>query len=262
MSSETPGSRRRESRARPSSASSPTWQRLRGTGRRLGKKGRAVLVGAAGAAGLALLTGFFGLLGGRIFPGVVDVVVPSPPPPPPLSVSVLEAGAFVPATLLGEGAPYLVPTGSARPQDVPDSALDDWNVYREWVLTHGGEAAAETAFRLDLRAATPEPVIIHGLRVQIVESAAGTARGWFRDPEPGCGLEPVRYAEVNFDSAQKRVTWWDMDGESSTRPPTLSITNKDTETIELKVTTQRRDVSFKIFVLYNAPGGAGGTSGQ
>lgn len=233
-----------------------SWPWLRLALRRLGVRWWGVLLAAAGAVALSLLTGFFGVIGERIFPGLVDRFVPTPEPPPPLSVRVLGPGGFQPTSLTGN-EPYLLSDSGTNPSDVPAAAVQDSDAYREWATSHGGQPAGEYALRLDLRAATSEPVIIHGLRVRTVSNAPSASKGWFRDPEAGCGGEPVRFTRVDFDQSGARMTWWDPDEEAAVDPPTLTVTSSDTETIELKVATRVRDVSFQILVLYDAPAGSG-----
>jgi len=233
-----------------------TWPWFRAAGRRLGVRGWAVLLTAAGAVGLSLLTGFFGLIGDRVFPELINRVVPSPTPPPPLSVRVLQPGEFVARSLAGD-EPYLLADGMADPREVPAAALQDSGTYREWAIAHGGQLAGEYAIRLDLRGSTSEPVIIHGLRVRMVSNVPSASKGWFRDPQPGCGGEPVRFAEVHFDRSGPKTTWWDPESGDSVDPPTLTVTSADTETIEVKLSTRVQDVAFQILVLYDASDGSG-----
>jgi hypothetical protein len=233
----------------PPAPAGPRW--LRGLGR-----GARLLFGALAALGLvSLVVGTVYVL--RVEPWVKDRLVGESR----LSVEVLSQTQFTP---LGpaHGPIWLLPDDVAV-EDVPADLLtpDRRAGYDQWARGAGGVAAYTASFRVVIRAVSDPPVLINGIRVDVV-SRDEPAEGWFRVPEIGCGVQPVRRLAVDLDRSPVRPEFFDVDPATGEPLPvrpdlTLRVSPDDPEVLEVNAATRRHDVRFTIALLYQSESGPG-----
>lgn len=113
-------------------------------------------------------------------------------------------------------------------------------------------AAQTLALRLSVRAADEAPVILHGLRVDVVKREK-PLEGWFFYPEHACGGQPVRSVSVVLDEEPV------VPRTDGGRPfdVTLRVTRADPEVYEIHATTYANYVEFRLTLLYDSETGTG-----
>lgn len=215
---------------------------LNRTWARLGPLWRAVVA-------LGLVAAVIGTIYSTLIePKVKDVIAG----PSRLEVAVLQPGEFTISGLAHSGA-WIFPTGSPGPEDLPSSTVqggsDEFNA---WALEQGGVAAQTLALRLSVRAADEAPVILHGLRVDVVKREK-PLEGWFFYPEHACGGQPVRSVSVFLD--EEPVVPRDDRGKPF--DVTLRVTRADPEVYEIHATTDANYVEFRLTLLYDSETGTG-----
>ncbi len=211
------------------------WTRLGSLGQTMIALG---LVAAVGGTAYAML----------IEPKVEDVIVGRSR----LQVTVLRQGEFTIRGLAHDGA-WIFPTGSPGPEEVPSSTIREGSgALNTWALEHGGVAAETLALRLSVRARDESPVILHGLRVDVVKREK-PLDGWFFYPEHGCGGQPVREVSVFLD--EEPVV--PLDSRGKPFDITLRVTKADPEVYEIHATTYASYVEFRLTLLYDSESGAG-----
>jgi hypothetical protein len=149
---------------------------------------------------------------------------------------------------------YVIPqTRAARPPQLTEAELNSGIAIDEWARGHGGVPGSPGIVRLQLRAATDEPVIVNAIRVNVVDRT-DPVQGWFV-ANPGCGAEPVRIANVDLDASPPTVQY-EGSGPPS-RQLTLSVTRTDVELVELHASTRKATVDWTAEVFYSGPDGDG-----
>lgn len=115
-----------------------------------------------------------------------------------LQVQVISQPDFVPLGLVHSGI-YLFPQGATTPAAVPADVRSRQRMtdYERWAQQSGGVPAQTLAMRMTVRAAGDTPVVLNGLRVEVVRRSAPLI-GWFRVPEG---------AAVSSRSGPSRSTW-------------------------------------------------------
>lgn len=182
-------------------------------------------------------------------------------PSPPLKVQVISQPQFVPEGLVHSGI-YLFAGSDPSPADVPADlrGLDHMAAYEKWAQSKGGVPAQTLALRMTVRAAGSAPVVLNGLRIDVVRRSASLS-GWFRSPDAGCGVQPVRTIEIDLDKNPVRPMLIEVDATGQEKPPrpfrTLRVTRTDIEVFEIHAQTVRSDVEFKMTLLYQSENGAG-----
>jgi hypothetical protein len=250
------GQRPKHRRAEPgpgSAAGSQRWVTR-------GSRARTILIAAITSLGL------IGLLGGTLYtlvlrPRVEDVLVGKSR----LKVAVLEQGQFTPRGLPHSGM-FLFQDGAVDPGDVPPGLRDISAAAKRntWALAHGAVPAETLALRLTIRAAGDTPVILQGLRVDDVKRSTPLA-GWFVVPDTGCGGQPVRTIDLDFDREPMTPMLSDPDpdagGGGGARPKpfdeTYRVTQSDPEVFEIHARSLKHTVSFKLVLLYDSESGNG-----
>jgi hypothetical protein len=232
--------RRAPARRRRQSPAAPWPSRLKASGR---------LVWGA-ITGLGILT----LVAGTVYalkvqPWVTDRLVGNSR----LQVQVITQPDFVPLGLVHSGI-YLFPQGATTPAEV--RSLQRMTDYERWAQQSGGVPAQTLAMRMTVRAAGDTPVVLNGLRVEVVRRSAPLT-GWFRVPEAGCGVQPVRSIRVNLDEDPVRPMLTEVDeatGEEQARPfdLTLRVTPSDPEVFEIHASTLKSAVEFRMTLLYQS----------
>jgi hypothetical protein len=223
---------------------------------RLGSTARLVY-GAIAAVGLiSLVAGTVYVV--KLEPWVKDRLVGESR----LAVEVLTQTRFTPRGTSHTGI-YLFPDGGAAVADVPADTLPraDIPAYDRWAEGAGGVPAYTVSFRVVIRAVSDPPVLINGIRVNVVSRAAPPA-GWFRFPDVGCGAQPVRRLTVNLDDDPVRPRYIEVDEATGEEKParydlTLRVSPTDPEVLEINATARRSDVRFTLTLLYQSQSGAG-----
>jgi hypothetical protein len=182
-------------------------------------------------------------------------------PGPGLKVQVISQPQFVPEGLVHSGI-YLFAGPKPAPADVPADlrSREHMAEYEQWAQSKGGVPAQTLALRMTVRAAGSAPVVLNGLRIDVVRRSAPLS-GWFRFPDAGCGVQPVRSIDVDLDKSPVRPMLIEVDASGQERPPrpfrTLRVTRTDIEVFEIHAQTDRSDVEFKMTLLYQSENGAG-----
>lgn len=179
-----------------------------------------------------------------------------------LQVQVISQPDFVPLGLVHSGI-YLFPQGATTPAAVPADVRSRQRMtdYERWAQQSGGVPAQTLAMRMTVRAAGDTPVVLNGLRVEVVRRSAPLI-GWFRVPEGGCGVQPVRSIQVNLDQDPVRPMLTQVDEatlEEQTRPfdLTLRVTPSDPEVFEIHASTFKSNVEFRMTLLYQSERASG-----
>ncbi len=152
---------------------------------------------------------------------------------------------------------YVVPVGQTAEwsRDLAEALrLKSQAKWEKWARAHGGVHGSPQFVRIELRAVTDEPVIIHGLRVRVVRRSRAL-RGVFA-ASAMCGYESVRMASVDLDSTPPVIEYAANDESEWQRHLTLSVTRTDVEVIELQVGTSGY-AEWYFEVLYSGPSGTG-----
>jgi hypothetical protein len=180
---------------------------------------------------------------------------------PPLKVQVISQPQFVPEGLAHSGI-YLFAGPEPSPADVPADlrGLERMAAYEKWAQSKGGVPAQTLALRMTVRAAGSAPVVLNGLRIDVVRRSAPLS-GWFRFPDAGCGVQPVRTIDIDLDKNPVRPMLLEVDATGQEKPPrpfrTLRVTRTDIEVFEVHARTVRSDVEFKMTLLYQSENDAG-----
>jgi hypothetical protein len=180
---------------------------------------------------------------------------------PPLKVQVISQPQFVPEGLAHSGI-YLFAAPSPSPADVPADlrGLEHMAEYEKWAQSKGGVPAQTLALRMTVRATGSAPVVLNGLRIDVVRRSAPLS-GWFRFPDAGCGVQPVRSIEIDMDRNPVRPMITEVDATGQEKPPrlfkALRVTRTDIEVFEIHARTVKSDVAFKMTLLYQSEDEAG-----
>ena len=176
----------------------------------------------------------------------------------PLAVDVIAD----PGTWL-ESSPYdvwwLFPEGTPDPNEIPPDlgALGDERSFDRWAAERSALHAHHSMLRIVLRGRTRNAVVVTGLRVRILERDEPVI-GWYT-VGGGCGLVPVRSAQVDLDTTPPRISYIGADSRQSERPSrsmTLELRRgKPPEVIEVFASTERYSVDWDAEVLYQVEGG-------
>ncbi len=213
-----------------------------------------MLIAALGALGI--LSG----IGAYYLPGILksdrNLIIKRPPP--------LEASAS-----LAQVDPNYVFSRSVTPTTVPTSILREalgdnpaygTHAFAIWAEQHGGIIVAPKV-RLILHTHGIYPVIITNLTIQITRHYPAKA-GWF-NAWYGCGgVIEVPTLEVNLDKRPFEVGWLSPtvmpSAGTSVKQPTLRVTDKHNEVIDVQVYTEKPVVmSWVINISYSSAGGEG-----
>jgi hypothetical protein len=228
----------------------PTWQS------RLAKHARLLYAVLAAFGVCTLIAGTVYAL--KVEPWVKDRLAG----PSRLAVQVLTQTQFIPEGLVHSGI-YLFPAGTATPADVPADVLgpDRRADYHKWARASGALTAQDLSVRLTIRALSDPPVLINGLRVDVISRDEPPA-GWFRLPETGCGIQPVRQIRLDLDAKAPRAEFLDVDettGETLPGRPTLTlrVSPDDPEVLEVNARALKEDVRFTLTLLYDSESGTG-----
>jgi len=180
---------------------------------------------------------------------------------PPLKVQVISQPQFVPEGLVHSGI-YLFAGPAPSPAEVPADlrSLEHMAEYEKWAQSNGGVPAQTLALRMTVRATGSVPVVLHGLRIDVIRRSAPLS-GWFRFPDAGCGAQPVRLLDLDLDKSPVRPMLIELDAAGQEMPPrpfkTLRVTRTDIEVFEIHAGTVRSDVQFKMTLLYEDEEGPG-----
>jgi hypothetical protein len=153
---------------------------------------------------------------------------------------------------LNSVSPKMVPSTILQAAlDNPESVL----AFKSWAEHHGGIMIAPQ-IQLVLRARDASPIIINDLAVQVTRQYPATA-GWFNSWYGCGGVVDVRSVEFNLDKRPFGVTWLNPPG-TSIKPPVLSVTDTDSEVIDVEVYTAEPIVfDWVINISYSAAGRQG-----
>lgn len=145
----------------------------------------------------------------------------------------------------------------------PPGAPDVREHAQEHIAGEGGEAAMEqedaagafdagtTMFRLQLRAATDEPVTIHQFAVRVTDRERPLAGYWFTGDKGG--VADVSYLSVSLDD--ERVTWRDPVSGAETQPKTLEVTSSDLEFVDVLASARDCACSWQLDLAYSTADG-------
>lgn len=202
--------------------------------------------------------GLIGLLGGTVYtlvlrPKIEDAVVG----PSRLTVSVLKQGQFTPQGLANTGL-FLFADGGLGPNDMP-TELRHWSAETKrnaWSLNHGAVPGETLSLRLSIRAAGERPVILHGLRVDVIKRSAPLS-GWFVMPDQGCGGQEVRSINFFLDRDPIVPTLTDISGKPKPFNQAFRVSQADPEVFEIHATSYAKYVEFRLVLLYDSETGTG-----
>lgn len=148
----------------------------------------------------------------------------------------------------------------------PPGAPDVRQHAQEHIAGEGGEAAMEqedaagafdagtTMFRLQLRAATDDPVTIHQFTVRVSERDRPLAGYWFTGDKGG--VADVSYLSVSLD--EERVAWRDPVSGAETEPKTLEVTSSDLEFVDVLASAHDCACSWQLDLAYSTADGERG----
>ena len=149
------------------------------------------------------------------------------------------------------GDSWTLPTGGASPVDFTGTTGEE---FRTWLGVHGRIALNQT-LKLTIRGTADEPVVLTGLRAQVVEASQPNAASsviWTY----GCGGIPVREARVDLEDPALKFSWSDDSGELPA-PPTLRVDRSDIEVIDVIGSVDSKDISWRIILNYEFQGRSG-----
>ena len=177
----------------------------------------------------------------------------------PLEIRVASPGTFVSGHLW---APYYVIPKDRVPGPEAISKADLSNlrdkrwVDEPWVEEHGGLAGSPDVVRLELRAKSDEPVTVTAIQPEVVSEQEPTD-GWYIADPVGCGIEPVRFVNIDLDVSPPTVGYFEDDASPERQNLALSVTRTDAEQVELRASTRKATVEWRAKVFYSGPDGAG-----
>jgi hypothetical protein len=146
-------------------------------------------------------------------------------------------------------SPYAI-SASARNKLFSPQYLDD-----DWAKQHGAVAGSPQVVRLELRGQSDEPILVNAIQPEIVGRKT-PVKGWYI-AAGGCGIGPMRTAEINLDASPPTVGYYASDASPMRRRLTLSVTRTDPEQVELHVITRRAMMDWRAKIFYSAPDGDG-----
>lgn len=220
-----------------------SWVRRRWSA--LGTLGRIFLTSAVSILAALLVTSFYSEW---IKPHLDRSDVPR--------VEILQPDNFTIRGLAHSGA-WVFPSGTPSPDAAPPGVVGPENstALNAWAIQSGAVAAQTLALRLTVRAPDETPIILHGLRVNVV-SREPPIDGWMFYPSIGCGGQPVRIVTFNLD--EDPVVPMELDsGESKPFDVTLRVTETDPEVYEIHAVSLSHYVEFTLTLLYDNESGPG-----
>ncbi|WP_286931435.1 MULTISPECIES: hypothetical protein [Aeromicrobium] len=134
------------------------------------------------------------------------------------------------------------------------------------IAARGGEAAMEavgapvvydaatTLFRLQLRAATDEPVTIHQFAVKMQDRQPPLAGYWFTGDKGGAA--DVSYLAVSLDD--EKVVWLDPVTGRESQPKSLEVTRSDLEFVDVLARATACACSWRLELTYSTADGERG----
>lgn len=242
--------RRRERTRGPSRAPTPpppSWKA------RFGRWARSVW-------GIVAAVGLVSLLAGTVYavrvePWVKDKLVGESR----LRVDRLTQTQFAPLGVV-HGGIYLFPGVLAAGPPGNALARGRYPDYEKWAEAADGIPAHTVSYRLVIRGVDASPVLINGIRVDVVSRSAPPF-GWFRVPEAACGVQPVRLVALDLDQEPVRpelvVIDEDLGRSQGPYAQTLRVTATEPEVIEIMASSRVDDVRFRITLQYQSERGAG-----
>jgi hypothetical protein len=160
-----------------------------------GTRARKWLIGIVVAAVAAVITSY---VTGGITAGVDRVRGSFEEEPAPLGVTVTHSAKRGSAHWILPG-----PLASVRSLPLPEGDLGDLDVWDAWAREHGGLDAFNTTAEVYIEGATPNPVLLTGLTVDVVERAP-PPRAVHVIPFGG-GPVAVRHFQVDLDKSPPEV---------------------------------------------------------
>ena len=127
-----------------------------------------------------------------------------------------------------------------------------------WAHAQGGVDALESLIRFVVRGETAEPVVLMGLRVEIVERGpplAGTLVSYFGLGAPAA----VRFFEIDLDAERPRARFIGDDERETTLFP-YRVSSSELEIFDVVARSLRSDVSWRLRLDYVAKGEQGTTT--
>ena len=121
----------------------------------------------------------------------------------------------------------------------------------------GGIAAGHQAVRMVIHGKSDTPVVISRLRPVMVEARSPQSMAYLVKLGYGCGIEPVRTAEFDFDRTPIRSRFSTGEGTSPDKKRkslVLSVSRTDPETITAVGLARKADVSWALDVVYEYNG--------
>lgn len=209
-------------------------------------------------ASLAAL-GVLGSIGAYYVPGVLSRGAEEILGVAPLQVTVDHPGDYTTESFYTPI--FLFPNGGTAPEDVPAEVLGrdaGPGVFARWARSNGAVPAQDQSMRLTLRGRTADPVIVHGLRAQVVGRADATA-GWFTH-DRGCGGVELREADADLDASPPAMRFRGLDGDDRATERlalALQVSDTDIEVIDVVAHTHTGTVQWHLEVLYESAGSEG-----
>jgi hypothetical protein len=197
-----------------------------------------------GLAAAGIVTGAVGYY----LPGVLHRIG-NPSTPPPL-VATVEMG-------VGDYAyrPWWLFPGDGPPPSTLPARLkygiggDD---YTAWARGRGAIGAHHLIFRVVLRAARDEPVIVNGFDVMVVNRRSPST-GWYTGGG-GCGAVPVRAASIDLDKIPPKVQYKLEEHGDYSSSMTLRVAKEDPEVIDVIAWTTTSDIEWVFDIAYESGG--------
>ena len=127
-----------------------------------------------------------------------------------------------------------------------------------WAHAQGGVDALQSLVRFVVRGETEQPVVLLGLRVEIVERAPpleGTLVSYFGQGAPAA----VRFFEIDLDDGQPRAKFIGDDEQEATLFP-FRVSSSELEIFDVIARSLRSDVSWRLRLDYVAKGEQGTTT--
>ena len=150
------------------------------------------------------------------------------------------------------GSNWTFPPGRSGPEGFTGRRGEELDT---WLAVHG-RAAGEQTIELILRGIQDEPVVVTGLRGQVVRASqpdATSSLAWTF----GCGGIAPREARVNLEDPALRFTWFEEGSGTLPRAPTLRVDTGDIEVIEVTSSVRSSDVSWRMILSYEFKGRTG-----
>ena len=229
-------------------------EKSRGLGRLLSTRGQKL----AAIVGGAFLATIGGVIATRVIAFGETTTQKVLGGPAPLSVRVLPRGTYEESSAIGSY--YIVPRAQLSSPDAHSKTeLDGFlNEAKRlaWARGHAAVDGSPQIIMLELRSKSDEPVTVTAIKVRDLRRKP-PLRGWYVAFVPGCGVAPVRLANVDLDAPSPRFEYYESDASPKTDRLVLSVTRTDAELVQMSAMTDDALVEWRAEIFSSSADGQG-----